>query len=76
MPKTRRLPLSANRETSRVLDRIHTRRYDEVKRNLLKTITRNVELERQNNELERENERLTNLLRNRNSRIKSRSRRV
>lgn len=70
MPRTRRLPpLSANRETSRVLDRIHTKRYNEVYENLRKAINRIYELES-------ENIRLTNLLRNRNSRIRSRSRRV
>ena len=69
MPRTRRLPpLSANRETSR-LDKIHTKRYNEVRANLLKEIKRN-------NELEREIKRLTNLLKNRNNRIRSRSRRV
>ena len=68
MPKTRRLlPLSANKETS-VLDRIHTKRYNEVKRNLFKIIAKNIELERQNNELMREIERLIN----RNSRTRTR----
>jgi len=75
MPRTRRLPpLSANRENSR-LDRIHTERFNKVYENLLKFGNKINELEIQNNELESEIKRLTNLLRNRNSRIRSRSRR-
>ena len=76
MPRTRRLPpLSANRDYSR-LDKIHTKKYNEVYENLLKFGNKINELEIQNNELESEIKRLTNLLRKRNSRIRLRSRRV
>ena len=64
MPRTRRLPpLSANRDNSR-LDKIHTKKYNEVYENLLKQIKRN-------NEQESEIKRLTNLLKNSNSIIRS-----
>jgi len=71
MPRTRRLPpLSANRDNSR-LDKIHTKKYNEVKANLLKYVKKINELEIQNNEQESEIKRLTNLLKNSNSIIRS-----